>query len=42
MKFVVNGLLFIVPWTGCVNHFTSIGGNSSYVFNKTLRNLKFC
>ena len=40
-KFIVKDLLLIVSWIGSVITYTTIPDNSSYIFNKLIKNLKF-
>ena len=41
-KYMVRDSLLTVLCNGCVNSYTSIADSSSYIFNKLVRNLKFC
>ena len=40
-KILLKNLLLIVSWIGPVDPFTNIADNSSYVFKKSIGNLKF-
>ena len=40
-KVMVRDLLLVISWIGCVDPYISIVNSSSYIINRTIRNVKF-